>query len=224
MGYDAQCTIRFEGRTARGTAWLEHKDLIFRGPFRVAIPLKDVTQADARDGTLHIRFGDTRAELDLGDVAPKWASRIANPPSRLDKLGIKAGMKVALVALSDPVFERELRARGADVISGRAHGQDAVFFAVSRRDDLERLEPLKKTIQPAGAIWVIRPKGDRAITEADSMAGGKKAGLVDVKVVSFSETHTAEKYVIPVARRESLRRSSSVSPRKRGSPSSRGRS
>ena len=35
------------------------------------------------------------------------------------------------------------------------------------------------------------------------MAAGKAAGLVDVKVVKFSETHTAEKFVIPVARRKS---------------------
>ena len=33
------------------------------------------------------------------------------------------------------------------------------------------------------------------------MAAGKRAGLVDVKVVSFSETLTAEKFVIPVAKR-----------------------
>ncbi len=33
------------------------------------------------------------------------------------------------------------------------------------------------------------------------MAAGKRAGLVDVKVVSFSETVTAEKFVIPMARR-----------------------
>jgi hypothetical protein len=30
------------------------------------------------------------------------------------------------------------------------------------------------------------------------MKAGKTAGLVDVKVVRFSDTHTAEKYVIPV--------------------------
>jgi hypothetical protein len=35
------------------------------------------------------------------------------------------------------------------------------------------------------------------------MAAGKQAGLVDVKVVSYSDTHSAEKYVIPVARRRS---------------------
>ena len=33
------------------------------------------------------------------------------------------------------------------------------------------------------------------------MAAGKRAGLVDVKVVSFSDTLTAEKFVIPVAKR-----------------------
>jgi len=33
------------------------------------------------------------------------------------------------------------------------------------------------------------------------MSAGKRAGLVDVKVVSFSETHTAEKFVVPVAKR-----------------------
>ena len=33
------------------------------------------------------------------------------------------------------------------------------------------------------------------------MAASKKAGLVDVKVASFSPTHTALKLVIPVSRR-----------------------
>ena len=45
-------------------------------------------------------------------------------------------------------------------------------------------------------------KGKAAtVTEAESMTAGKAAGLVDVKVVKFSETHTAEKMVIRVARR-----------------------
>jgi hypothetical protein len=33
------------------------------------------------------------------------------------------------------------------------------------------------------------------------MRAGKAAGLVDVKVVRFSEVHTAQKFVIPVANR-----------------------
>jgi hypothetical protein len=54
-----------------------------------------------------------------------------------------------------------------------------------------------------GALWVIRPKGRKEISERAVMDAGKAAGLVDVKVVSFSETHTAEKFVIPVAQRRS---------------------
>jgi hypothetical protein len=33
------------------------------------------------------------------------------------------------------------------------------------------------------------------------MAAGKAAGLVDVKVVSFSDTHSANKFVIPKDKR-----------------------
>jgi hypothetical protein len=33
------------------------------------------------------------------------------------------------------------------------------------------------------------------------MEAGKAAGLVDVKVISFSDTHTGEKFVIPLALR-----------------------
>ena len=57
MGYDATCTLTFDGKTTRGTALLEHKDLVFRGPVRLAIPLATITEATAREGTLHLRFG-----------------------------------------------------------------------------------------------------------------------------------------------------------------------
>jgi hypothetical protein len=35
------------------------------------------------------------------------------------------------------------------------------------------------------------------ISERGVMAAGKAAGPVDIKVVAFSATHTAEKFVIP---------------------------
>lgn len=232
MGYDATCTLRFDGRTERGTAWLEHTDLIFRGPNRLVIPLKDVSEARADGGTLHIRFGGKRAAFDIGEAAAKWAQRITNPPSRLHKLGVKAGMRVALVGIDDAQFERELAACGA-VVSHRAPAAagmvEVVFYAAHKRADLDRLQSLSRVIVTDGAVWILRPKGRPEITESDTMAAGKKAGLVDVKVVSFSDTHSAEKYVIPrharprrpaaaalngVAKRARPRRSSSLSPRR----------
>ena len=60
MGYDATCTLTFDGKTTRGTALLEHKDLVFRGPVRLVIPLSTITEATACEGTLHLRFGASR--------------------------------------------------------------------------------------------------------------------------------------------------------------------
>jgi len=39
------------------------------------------------------------------------------------------------------------------------------------------------------------------VTESQVREAAKASGLVDVKVVSFSDRHTAEKLVIPLARR-----------------------
>jgi hypothetical protein len=204
MGYDATCTLTVDGKKSRGTAWLEHKDLVFRGPTRLAIPLASISSATARDGTLHVTFGDRHAAFAIGDAAIKWAQRITNPPSRLDKLGIKAGMTVAIVDVDDASLPHEIVDRGARVAGTTARhatGADVIFYGASDRAALEKLAALARLVQPAGAIWTVRPKGRPEITEADTMAAGKRAGLVDVKVVSFSETHTAEKFVIPVAKR-----------------------
>ena len=66
---------------------------------------------------------------------------------------------------------------------------------------LARLAELRQSLVPDGAVWVIRPKGTPAISDADVMAAGKAAGLVDVKVARVSERLTGEKFVIPVTKR-----------------------
>jgi hypothetical protein len=204
MGYDATCTMTFDGETSRGTAWLEHKDLVFRGTVRLAIPLATIRSATARDGTLYVRFGNNSAEFAIGSAAEKWARRITNPPSRLDKLGVKPGMTIASIGVTDEAFVTEVTGR-AEKVTNKAPAAsrpvDLIFFGVEHRDALARMSALAGLIKPDGAVWIVRPKGRKDVTEAETMAAGKHAGLVDVKVVSFSETHTAEKFVIPLARR-----------------------
>ena len=95
-------------------------------------------------------------------------------------------------------FAGDLAARGAELVEGDA---DHLFVAVETQDDLAALGDLVPLIARNGAVWTVRRKGRKDLTEADVMAAGKAAGLVDVKVVRFSETHTAEKFVIPVADR-----------------------
>lgn len=118
MGYDTTCTLHFDGRTARGKAFLEQHDLIFRGPLRLAIPLKHITSAVAGDGALTVRFGRRTATFDLGKVAGRWARRIMNPPSRLDKLGVKTGMAVLAAGASHEDLLEEVASRGAGSSSG----------------------------------------------------------------------------------------------------------
>ena len=78
---------------------------------------------------------------------------------------------------------------------------DAIFFGATKAGQLTQMEKLKALMKPDGALWVVRPKGRPEISESATMAAGKAAGLVDVKVVGFSQTHTAEKFVIPVKSR-----------------------
>jgi hypothetical protein len=209
MGYEASCTLTYDGKRTRGTVWLEHKEIVFRGPTRLAIPLESITSAKAKDGTLLLQFNGRTAELAVGEAAEKWAKRITNPPSRLDKLGIKPGMSVAAIGVGDASFLDELAEREAKVSRTTPKASDPVdviFYGASHRDALTRLAALSNLIKPNGAMWVVRPKGRPEITEAEAMAAGKGAGLVDVKVVSFSDTHTAEKFVIPVAKRPASRK------------------
>ena len=134
-------------------------------------------------------------------------------------------MTVMLVGVRDDDFEGELRARGATLVkrAAAAAPPDLIFFAVEQRESLDRLASLAAMIQRNGAVWVLRPKGKSGISESDTMAAGKRAGLVDVKVVSFSDAISAEKYVIPVAKRGAPVRPSSPLRLGRGSPSSRAR-
>jgi len=129
------------------------------------------------------------------------AERYRRKP-RLQKLGVKPDSRVSVLGVQEAAFLKELERAVAFLSIGRAVKEcDLVFYGVSKEAQLPRLEKLKATIKPDGAIWVIRPKGRPEISEASVMEAGKLAGLVDVKVVSFSETHTAEKFVIPVAAR-----------------------
>ena len=118
---------------------------------------------------------------------------------RIDKLGVKPGSRVSVLGVADQAFVAELTARGADVrVDRRRVGADLVFFGVDDTRALPRLRAHRQFIAPDGAIWAVWPKGSKAINENDVRDAALEAGLVDVKVVSFSPTHSALKLVIRV--------------------------
>ena len=122
---------------------------------------------------------------------------------RLDKLGVKPGMRVALVQLEDAGFEAELRDRTHDVTRGEPlPDTDIVVYAADTLEALDRLRALRARIVPNGAIWVVSRKGRAAtIRDVDVINAAKAAALVDNKVASFDETRTSLRLVIPVALR-----------------------
>ncbi len=202
MGQEAQCTVRIGRKTGRGKALLEHNALVFRGDVRLVIPFTEITAVTAVRGALRVTFSGGTAAFQLGPLAERWAERIRSPKSLVDKLGVKPGARVAVLGVADAAFQRQLRERTTDIASGQPRaGSDLIFLLAERKDALRRLRPLRARLKRNGAIWVVAPKGRGEVREADVLAAGKPAGLVDVKVVAFSETHTAHKFVIPVAQR-----------------------
>lgn len=122
--------------------------------------------------------------------------------SRIEKLGVKRDADVLLLGIEDDAaFLKELREVGAKVRTGGKGQADMIFAVFRHRDDLRRLPPLVARIKADGVLWTLRPKGTKDVPEAEMMRAGQQAGLVDVKVVSFSDVLTAEKFVVPVANR-----------------------
>jgi hypothetical protein len=133
--------------------------------------------------------------------APKRVEHVSTR-SRIEKLGVTSGLDVLLLGIEDDeAFVKEVRAAGAAIRTSGSRQADIVFALFRGRDDLRRLAGLVPRIKAAGVLWTLRPKGSKALTEAEMMRAGQDAGLVDVKVVSFSDVLTAEKFVVPVARR-----------------------
>jgi Protein of unknown function (DUF3052) len=202
MGQEAACEVRFGGQISLGKALLETDALIFRGAFRLSIPLGSIQTAEAADGLLHVTSPGGKAVFALGAQAEKWAHKIRNPRTLADKLDVKPGIRVSLCGVEDAGFREELNARTSDIREGKpAKDSDLIFLRAEGMKDLARLTSLQASLKRNGGIWVVYPKGQSDITESDVLKAGRQAGLVDTKIARFSETHTAHKFVIPLARR-----------------------
>lgn len=126
----------------------------------------------------------------------------------LEKLGVKPGMRVVVVDVADDEFLQELGQRAEVVSQGRSpklrgadRELDMVFLGVEGAEDVGRMGGLREAIRRDGAVWTVFRKGRKEFNENEVRRLGLETGLVDVKVVRFSETHTALKWVIRKAER-----------------------
>ena len=202
MGNELTCTARFGKQSSSGKALLETSELLFRGEFRLKIPFQTMKSVKAVDGHLVIDFPEGKASFELGQQAEKWAEKILYPKSRIEKLGVKAGARVTTIGEMDADFLRELKELAGVVTADKVAADcDCVFFAADSQKGLAQIAKPAKSLKGAMALWIVYPKGQKSIRETDVIAAGRKAGLKDVKVVGFSATHTALKFVIPLTHR-----------------------
>ncbi len=211
MGNEAVCNVRFKGQRVQGKALLEAAEIIFRAAapgrdktnsVRFKIPFADLQSAKAVKDELLLQTPGGLVALELGDQAGKWCRKILHPKTRIEKLGVKADDGVSVFGHFDDAFLSELKACATNVAMDRlCRDSGCIFLAAESSKDLGRLSKLSRELLGKATLWIVYPKGVKVIMEADVIAHGRRAGLKDVKVVAFSASHTALKFVIPVSQR-----------------------
>lgn len=198
-----KCAMRIGKKRSEGKVLLETSEIIFRGDTPLKIPFAEMKSVQALNGDLLVRVGDELLAFEVGEkAAPKWREKILHPKSRIEKLGVRAGSKVSLIGEFPKDFLQEL-AKLKSLVKTSAAVDDAewIFVLVESEQDLPAVAKLAKKMEGSVGLWVVYPKGRKDITEVGVISAGRKAGLKDVKVVGFSATHTALKFVIPLADR-----------------------
>ena len=135
-----------------------------------------------------------------------------------EKLGIKPGMKVAVVGA--PANYVELLGGlppGATMVRKPPEGAAFVHLFVKRAAQLgEHLVVYRKAIAQDGMVWVSWPKKSSMvptdITEHVVRALALPLGFVDVKVCAVDETWTAFKLVIRLSERSAPNRRRRATP------------
>jgi hypothetical protein len=207
MGNEVKCRVRCGKHESDGKALLETSQIIFRGDFRLKIPFATIRSAKVVGHELQLQTAEDLAVFQLGtSTAQKWSERILHPKTRIEKLGIKPGTKVWLIGFedADEEFLKELQKTEAVMTpakNGLPKACDCILLRTDTKQQLAQVAKIARKMLGAVALWIIYPKGQQHITEGDVFAAGHRAGLTDIKVVGFSGTHTALKFVIPVKKR-----------------------
>jgi hypothetical protein len=135
-------------------------------------------------------------------AGPRPPERDYSHRSLLDKLGVKQGQTILILGVEEGAFINDITPFHPEFAERKPAGDlDLIFYRTETKKDLARLKFLRKSILKNGGIWVVYPKGRQDIREIDVITAGKAAGLTDNKVCSFSATHTALRFVIPLAQR-----------------------
>lgn len=192
MGKEAHVRAVLADGADEGRLQYEAPKLVFRGRERRVFDGEALKGLRAEGPELVLADG---SRFELGErQAKSWAEAICNPKGRLDKIGVKPGMRTAVIGVDDATFTAELKDRGAVPVA-ELKDLDLLFYAADSQAELDRVADLVQTLGETGALWIVSRKGRAAtLKDIDVMAAAKAAGLVDNKVVGFSATLTALRF------------------------------
>jgi hypothetical protein len=125
--------------------------------------------------------------------------------ARGDKLGIKAGEKVLLLGPHDSDVRTDVTGAGG-VVSAEVATADWILVALESLGDLAHVIGLRDRMNDESAIWAVWPKGKQELKEEHIRDAALPVGLVDVKVMSWSPSHSALKLVVRKELRASAKR------------------
>lgn len=207
MGHELVAPVRHrtaDGEDVRGNARIlvESDEVILRGEVKARLRREHITGVSARGGVVTIRHRDGVTTLTLHADASAFVERLLQPAkSRLDKMGIAPASTIALLHCRDGTFRLELAAHKVSVVERQGSHALVVLF-VESADHLSRVGTAGARLPADGALWVVHPKGPGGVRDTDIFAVARGAGLTYTKVARFSDTHTAEKLVVPLRLRE----------------------
>jgi len=202
MGNEVTGAVREGKERHEGRILLETSELLFRGPhYRLKIAFVEMRAVQAANGELRIDTKDGALAFEVGTVAQKWREKILHPKTRVQKLGVKDGTPVRLLGDFDADFMKELKSSKANVGGVSPSEAQNIFLAIDGKSSLATIAKHARSMKGAEVLWLVYPKGKKEVTENDVLSAGRKSGLKDVKVVGFSPTHTALKFVIPIGKR-----------------------
>ena len=194
MGKEANgVTATFADGADTGRLQYEPPKLVFKGAARRVFEGEALAGVTADGADLVLADG---SRFTIGERQAKaWVEVILNPKGRLDKIGVKPGMRAAIMGVADATFSAELAERGAVPVTQLAE-LDLLFYAADSAAELARVDALIPMLSASGALWIVSKKGKAAtVKDVEVMAAAKAHGLVDNKVVGFSDTLTALRFV-----------------------------
>src|SRR5881394_1302101 len=141
MGNEVRGTVHTGKACHAGKILLETSELIFRGAdYRQKVTFSEMIDVEANDGQLRVKTRDSVFIFEIGAAAEKWREKILHPKTRVEKLGLKAGVRVRLLGQFETDFLKELRTRKADIIQANGSADtDHTFFAADAKSSLSAI-------------------------------------------------------------------------------------